>query len=245
VGSDESTSQIGQEHLVLLPGMDGTGHLFEPFINVLPKKFSVTVVSYPADELLDYSQFQAIIEAAVPQVNNYTLVAESFSGPLALQFGAKNPLNLKSIILCASFVISPSPKILNWPGTVLSSLICRMPLSSWALRHWMLGMDCSDDLVSLARTSIRKVSPRVLAHRLRTVIRVDAREALRNCTKPILYLLATEDRLVNGRGLRDIVSVKPEVNHIEIDGPHLLLQRNPKAAIKAIECFLKTQPDCA
>ena len=39
--------------LVLLPGMEGTGSLFAPFLKELPDWVQPVVVSYPTDQALD------------------------------------------------------------------------------------------------------------------------------------------------------------------------------------------------
>ena len=66
----------------------------------------------------------------------------------------------------------------------------------------------------------------------------DVRPALQACEKPILYLLAEHDKIVGKRGLDAITAVKPTVTSVSIDAPHMLLQRQPKEAIAAIEKFL-------
>lgn len=41
--------------VVLLPGLDGTGVLFKPLIDVLSSEINVQIISYPPDEKLgDY-----------------------------------------------------------------------------------------------------------------------------------------------------------------------------------------------
>lgn len=42
--------------LVLLPGMDGTGFLFEPFVNALPSGINPIVVAYPTNKPLSYKE---------------------------------------------------------------------------------------------------------------------------------------------------------------------------------------------
>jgi hypothetical protein len=42
-----SLAEVGPVALVLLPGMDGTGELFAPFVAALGKTTPVVVVSYP------------------------------------------------------------------------------------------------------------------------------------------------------------------------------------------------------
>ena len=40
--------------LVLLPGMDGSGTLFEPFLRALPPDLPVKVLRYPGQDALSY-----------------------------------------------------------------------------------------------------------------------------------------------------------------------------------------------
>ena len=47
-------------HLVLLPGMDGTGELFGPLTRALPDDVAVTIVRFPSDELLSYEELLGI-----------------------------------------------------------------------------------------------------------------------------------------------------------------------------------------
>lgn len=39
-------------HLVLLPGLDGTGELFDEFVAVTPSHFSTAIESYPSDRVV-------------------------------------------------------------------------------------------------------------------------------------------------------------------------------------------------
>jgi pimeloyl-[acyl-carrier protein] methyl ester esterase len=72
--------------IVLLPGMDGTGALFEPLLGVIPACFSTQIVQYPPDRPLSYEQLLPLVREQVPVDRRLVLVAESFSGPLALRF---------------------------------------------------------------------------------------------------------------------------------------------------------------
>ena len=40
--------------LLLLPGLDGTGSLFWPFLNALPGDIVAEAVTFPQSELLDF-----------------------------------------------------------------------------------------------------------------------------------------------------------------------------------------------
>ena len=66
--------------LVLLPGMDGTGILFEPLLEALPQAWEAEVVQYPPDKALGYEALLDIVERAIPIDGPFVLVGESFSG---------------------------------------------------------------------------------------------------------------------------------------------------------------------
>jgi len=42
--------------VVLLPGLDGTGILFKPFIDALPSEANIQVISYPSATKLSYQE---------------------------------------------------------------------------------------------------------------------------------------------------------------------------------------------
>ena len=45
--------------LVLLPGLDGTGELFQPLLRALPNELQPIVLSYPNRDQLDRSRARA------------------------------------------------------------------------------------------------------------------------------------------------------------------------------------------
>jgi thioesterase domain-containing protein len=70
--------------LVLLPGMDGTGELFAPFLAALGPDQAVVVVRYPTDRELGYAELEQVARAALPVDQPFILLGESFSGPVAI-----------------------------------------------------------------------------------------------------------------------------------------------------------------
>ena len=96
--------------LVLLPGMDGTGELFAPFIAALDG-WPTTVISYPPDREMEYAGHEAHARARLPLDGDYVLLAESFSGPVGIALAASRPRGLRGLILCASFAVNPLPRL--------------------------------------------------------------------------------------------------------------------------------------
>ena len=103
----------------------------------------------------------------------------------------------------------------------------------------MVGRDAPDSLVSAVRNAIRRVRPEVLAARLKQVFEMDCRDALRACRAPVMYLAARNDALVGPSSANVIRRVRADVRFRTVEGPHLLLQREPEAAWREIALFLE------
>ena len=76
--------------LVLLPGLDGTGLLFQPLVECLPDAIEPVVVSYPPDQKLGYEELLPLVLERLPAAP-FVLLGESFSGPLAVMAAATAP----------------------------------------------------------------------------------------------------------------------------------------------------------
>jgi pimeloyl-[acyl-carrier protein] methyl ester esterase len=225
--------------LVLLPGMDGTGELFRPFLNGLPPGISTSIVTYPRDRIVPYRDLHAFLEASVPQGEAYVLVAESFSGPLALDHAARKPVDLRGLVLCASFASIPLSRSIRWLRPVVHLAAYLSPPPRWMVRRLLLGRDSPEESVEALRTTISSVSRKVLAARIRQVMAMDFSTALKAIEVPVLYLAAKRDRLVGQRGLEQLKNGVVALSSSVIDGPHLLLQARPEEAALRIVEFLE------
>lgn len=223
------------DHIVLLPGLDGTGRLFRSFVEITPDRFTVDVERYPADKALSYDDLETRLRAELPEARPFWLLAESFSGPLAARLGSNGLAGLLGIIFVCSFVRSPRP---FWMRALPWSLLCRLPASVQAV-HW--GFEARggpQGLVGEMIAARRSVEPRVIAARLRFMSAVDESASLRRCTVPTLYLRARRDRLVLRGSGRHIQQLKPDTQLAVLDTSHLLLQTAPAAAWFEIESFI-------
>ena len=82
----------GLPELVLMPGLDGSGALFAGLLRAAPQELSLSVLRYPDEGRQDYPALQAYLAPELAARRRpYVLVAESFSGPLALRIGADHP----------------------------------------------------------------------------------------------------------------------------------------------------------
>jgi pimeloyl-[acyl-carrier protein] methyl ester esterase len=223
--------------LVLLPGLDGTGELFCPILSCLSHDIGTIPVSYPSDVPLTYCELLPRVLTALPKMGRFIILGESFSGPLALMAAVTHPASLVGVILCASFVRNPLWLRPRWLKYLVHPVAFKWFHKLSPLKT-LLGGYSTPELRQMLARALAPVRPNVLACRAREVLQVDVREQLRTCSVPVLYLQAESDGVVRGQNLTDVLNLNPSVKVARIQGPHLLLQTQPKAAADAIRAFM-------
>tara|TARA_R110002073_G_scaffold16722_2_gene63884 strand:- start:11880 stop:12653 length:774 start_codon:yes stop_codon:yes gene_type:complete len=225
--------------LVLLPGMDGTGDLFGPLLDVIGDACSAIVVRYPVDQVLNYEQLTRRVLEQLPDDRPFVVVAESFSGPIAIRLAALQPRGLIGVVLSATFARNPTGVSMRLVR-VLAGPLVRIRPPRWFVRWRLLRRSDPQDLVDLAMTTIHRVDPKVFAHRLVEVASVDVRRERAATKVPILWMHAKRERLLQVRrwSLQDGAFGMERV--VVLDGPHLLLQSCPTEAWGHIEEFVAT-----
>ena len=224
--------------LILLPGLHGTADLFGPLLAAMPPDVRTRIVSHPSDRVCNYAELLRLMEAQLADEREVVLVAESFSGVLALQYAAAHSERVRAVVLCATFVSAPVPGILSYLATPL--ILARMPIPRVAIRAFLSGFRAPGSLISELKRTLKTVHPRVLAHRVRQAAWIDGHEALRKCAVPLLCLAGTRDRLIGSRSVRRIRRIRPDVTIKRLDGPHLLLQLKHVEVWHEINRFLKS-----
>ncbi|WP_454831596.1 alpha/beta fold hydrolase [Pseudoxanthomonas wuyuanensis] len=222
--------------LVVLPGLDGTATLHSAFADAVGTAFdSVAVISYPPDQPLDYTVLEGLVRAALPSVAPFVLLGESFSGPIALSIAANPPSNLVGVVLSTTFIESPAPLFSPFASfTRLAPVrVLPLPLLSW----WLLGRWATPQLEAALQSALLTVTPAVLRFRAATALRARALASCRSVSVPVLYLRATNDRLLSRRAGRQIALAIPHCTTADIAGPHLLLQAVPQACACAVSEF--------
>jgi pimeloyl-ACP methyl ester carboxylesterase len=154
---------------------------------------------------------------------------------LAVRYAVAEPRRVRALVLCASFVCAPAPR---WLRHLVFPLLFRLPPPDGVVRRLMVGTDASAELVREVKSAVRRVSPAVLARRLRDVLTVDCSDDLRRCDVPILWLAPTSDKLIRPADVAGLGDMNPGLTVRAIEGPHLLLQARPAAAWLAVEDFL-------
>ena len=221
--------------LVLLPGMDGTGDLFEPFIVALGGEFIVKRVVYP-NVVISHLELESVARSMIPQ-GPYILIGESFSGPIAILLAASALSQLRGLILCCTFARNPRPMFSG-----LRQLINFLPLALApvaVVARVLLGRFSTPALELTLAQALAQVSGPVLRSRLQDVLVVDVSEKLSAITVPVLYLRASQDTLVPFSASEHLVGLNSRIEIVEIDAPHFLLQAAPVEAAKVVAFFVR------
>jgi pimeloyl-[acyl-carrier protein] methyl ester esterase len=223
--------------IVLMPGMDGSGELLREFVAALPEECAVETVRYPADRWVPYRELAKSLVAGLPE-EGFVLVAESYSTPLAVRMAATQPEGLQGMVLCAGFCTSPLRGWRRWVVMRMAPVLAHLPLPGFLVRWLLVGEDAPAALVEAVAAAVSWVEPRVLAARVRETLRCDVLADLAQVRVPVLYVQPTQDRVVDPVCLEEIRRVKPG-RTVAIDGPHLLLQREPELAAEVVAGFVR------
>lgn len=149
--------------------------------------------------------------------DDLVLVAEWYSGVVALHVAATLGTRVRAVVLVASFVANPTP-VPRWVANLLPDWAFRRTLPRWLLRFVLLGWEAPGPVVEELSEAIRAVEPAVLAARVGEVIRLRADEAPRLERTPVLYVRAAHDRLVSARALDAVRARCERVEVREIEG---------------------------
>ncbi len=217
--------------IVLLPGLDGTGGLFKPFVEQLPKEFDAVVIAYPPNLKLSYGELIDLVIRQLPD-EKFILVAESFSGYIAYRVALGKPKNLKSVVFVATFLENPRPFLLGLSNWLPRSLLLSFPIPNYIVKTLLLGKAANTKLIDLFTQSIKMVSPDVLSFRLHEITKLGNNHPF--CDIKATYIQATDDKLVPERCLGTFKKVFSTINTFQIEGSHFILQAKPAACVEVI-----------
>ncbi len=211
--------------LVLLPGLDGTGTLFKPLLEVLGDKPCSVVV--PLNDLpSEGAQDQASEIAKRLTGESYVLFAESYSGRIAYELCRLGSLSIKHIIFAASFLSRPT--LLAQLGSSLPIGFLRMPPAPAGLLAKVFSGDASrTDLVQSAQRALDEVSDSTLRKRLSIVAAMKLPNA--RLDVPCTYIRPSSDMLVSRHAVQSLASVCPQLDVQTVKGGHFIAQSSPTA----------------
>ena len=209
--------------------MDGTGKLFEPFCHLLSAE--TVVIPLPQSGSQSYENLANYVEAQLP-TEDFIIVAESFSGPIAALLSYKKLTNLKGIVFVATFLSCPAPALIFLAKLVSLKMLLNTPFAKFLISRFLLG----DFDYSMFIAAIKEAPNSILKERLALISNLKI--ATEYSFVPSIYLIASSDYLVSSKQ-SNLFKEKFKNLQIEyIKGTHFLLQSNPKGCSEIINNFL-------
>lgn len=218
--------------LLLLPGLHGTCDLLLPLAEHLVARRPVVPVDYPRDGMLGYAALTAIALARAPS-GSFAVLAESFSGPIAIDLAVHEP-RVMGLVLAATFARYPLPR----PDAPAAAWLSGISLPPRQAAMILAGRGASGALTSELAALIATLPRSLVRHRVRIALAADARPQLARTTCPVLCLSGRRDRLTGRRALRSITGARPDAEVRRIDAGHMLLATHAGEAARHIALFL-------
>jgi pimeloyl-ACP methyl ester carboxylesterase len=209
--------------VILLPGLDGTGKLFESMLSSLVGQFDFEVISY--DSLDGRTYLEQANELAVKfDKQKVIIVAESYSGRVAYELYRLMGGRVVSIVFIASFVTKPS---------FLARFVNHVPL--FALKSnfvsksllYLIGFSLQGGygLTAHVFKSTVLANQEKLKSRLDNIAHLDEVSDMIRCK--VTYIRPTKDLLVGEKAFQFLKSICSDLSVIEIGGGHFIAQAKP------------------
>lgn len=239
--------------ILLLPGADGTGLLFKPFIEVIKAfidKENVTNLTMPKLTLstaiinLNHDKMgnplkQTLSLQAARIENEYDgqsviIIAESYSGLLAYELLMRQRLEITQMVFVASFLSMPSklaPIAARLKPKYLSSALRYTPERIWG--RVVFGKWQNHYLRSLFMDAMQQTPDDLLQQRLEII--ATAKVPTVKTHVPCLYLQGKQDNLVAAKNIAPFSQLFTNFECQILEGTHFLLQTNPEAVWEGVQ----------
>jgi pimeloyl-ACP methyl ester carboxylesterase len=163
----------------------------------------------------------------------FILVGESFSGPIAYQVALNKPEHLLSVVFVATFLTSPKKKLLNLTKILPTKLFLKIPIPNVLVKNYLFGTGISDETIGLFNKTLKIVSSDVFSFRLSEISKLHGN--LEACDIKATYIQATDDKLVPNSSVEEFKKVFKNITIFCIEGTHFILQTNPSGCAEIIE----------
>ena len=187
------------DHLILIPGIDGTGKLFYRQLPGLQKHFSVTTTRL-RDEAASMDDLVADLHDEITRVagtGRVSLLGESFGGALTLSYAVAHPERVERLVIVNSFAHFGSQARL-WLGYHL------LRATPWGMMRIVRQLNArrmhspqtEREEIRRFHELMRSATREGYLSRLRILRDYDIRDRLPSIAAPVLYLAADRDTLV-------------------------------------------------
>lgn len=259
-----------EQHFVLLPGLDGTGKLFDVFVNALQgqseKPLNIHIISLPQlqGECIQYAQIAEAVVCKLEALNSslngrlkaepFTIIAESFSSALLPFILQKTTLPISKLVLVAGFLSTPRPLLFNILQRLpLHALISMKALSYPVLLVCLGGKGLGEKLYDkkcLGKYSDEQLSANTFLSVVRGMQRNEFNQRMHAIKQlripaeqfhiPVLYIQAKHDLFVNNQWAK-FRETFPEAQCVRLPGPHFILQSQALCCAMAVLEFCRVE----
>ncbi len=212
--------------------MDGTGRLFEPFIEALDENHDILTISLPGGQDQSYEFLTQYVRKRLPRDDRFIILAESFSGPIAYRLLQEEENRIATVIFVASFIKRPTLLAKLASRLVASFMLRRSLISDIAVKTLLLGFRSNQNLMQKFWQAVTEAGARTLKSRLEAVGSLPNPE--QRISKVCFYIQADNDCLVPGRNFDAFKQLFVDIRLYRIEGPHLILQTKPRECAAVI-----------
>lgn len=220
--------------LILMPGMDGSGVLYQPLSQSLSELGYESIVE-PLNPHIDKWAYIEHLEKVYSE-KSLVLIAESYSGHIAALLASRGHLNIKKIIVMASFLEQPT-KLTKLESLLPARLIQKPPLPNLLLGKALFGKHSRPELLELFHKAMSDVDPAQLSQRIQDMHHLSLPDD--SISLPTLYIQATDDWLVPARNYESFKQVFKHLAFSQLKGSHLIAQTQPEKCAFLIDSFIK------
>lgn len=251
-------NKINDYHLILIPGIDGTGKLFTDLIKKIKDENlryeNITVINY--QNLIKYDDLVAKIQQQINLIDKkICIIAESFGTPLALMLAAKNKEKVKKIILSSSTISSLKYegkfilKILYFLINTLnpkSEIVKKITYSNWFLNIITRFFANSNIEKKIEiKEILEEKSFEVLFNRYKQIKDIEnnfeLEKIVKNIEADVLLLKPMYDQVISSYNTIYLSKfLKNKIIH-DIPSSHMLLQTHVNEAFNIIKLHLENK----
>lgn len=218
--------------ILLISGLDGTGLLFEPFIQLLGDSVEATVVN------LNDESYELLVDDIVAKMrgSKYILLAESFGEQIAYEVAKRVPNQVDRVIIAASFLSRPT-----WLTSLRRCLPLRLiktqAFPGKLVNKMAFGNCASKVLITSFYAALNEIDNEIIRQRLELVNLL--KFELQKVAVPCTYVAAKSDYLISKNCYKEFEYAFSNFDKFEVEGGHFIIQSNPEFFARLISSMAK------
>ncbi|MGB0835934.1 MAG: alpha/beta fold hydrolase [Psychrobium sp.] len=217
--------------IILLPGLDGTGLLFNELLAFMPDNVVRDVIVL--DELVgnSISEHARMLATRYDNSEELLVVAESFSGRLAYELALLIPQQVKHLIFVASFISRPIG-IARFAQYLPSFSLKDRSFNRFILKLLGFANLCSTEQLDAVFKSLSMAEFSNLKWRLRQISNM--RKVTRKLPVAATYIRPSKEHLVGLNAVNHIEETFQSFEMRVLEGGHFIAQFQPQKCVQII-----------